>query len=405
MNKAIIVICATVALDAVGIGLIMPVLPGLLRNLVHSDHVAGHYGVLLSLYALMQVLCAPILGALSDRFGRRPVLLASLAGAAIDYAVMASAPVLWVLYLGRIVSGITGATATVAASCVADTTADAARARVFGIVGACTGGGLIAGPAIGGAMGSLSPQAPFVAAAVLNALAFLVACILLPETRAGARRGFSLAAMNPLAPFRWSGNLAAAKALIGVYFLVALAGQVPAALWVIFTEDRFHWSAATVGQSLAVFGALHVIAMAVVTGPLTAWLGERRALILSIVADGVGYVLLAFTMRGWLLMVVLVLPALGSIGNPALQALLSQRTSPQTQGALQGMLSSLAGMASIIGPLAFTALYAATAVPWNGWPWIAGALLCAISLLLLGRPPGPQPRSPGAPLHPSGEQR
>ncbi|HKU97867.1 MAG TPA: Tet(A)/Tet(B)/Tet(C) family tetracycline efflux MFS transporter [Vineibacter sp.] len=391
MNKAILVICATVALDAIGIGLIMPVLPGLLRNLVHGDDVAGHYGVLLSLYALMQVLCAPVLGALSDRFGRRPVLLMSLAGAAIDYAVMAGAPLLWVLYIGRIVSGITGATATVASSCVADTTAETGRARVFGIVGACTGGGLIAGPVIGGVMGGLSPQAPFVAAAALNALAFLVACLLLPETRAGGRKALSLADINPLAAFRWRGDLGAAMALIGVYVLVALAGQVPAALWVIFTEDRFHWSTATVGQSLAAFGALHVLAMAVVTGPLTGWLGARRTLILSVIADGVGYVLLAFATQGWMVMAVLVLPALGSIGSPALQALLSQRTRPEAQGALQGMLSSLAGVSSIIGPLGFTGLYAATATTWSGWPWIAGAMLCAVSLLILCRPRPPPP--------------
>ena len=384
-NKAIIVICAIVALDAVGIGLIMPVLPGLLRNLLHADHVAGHYGVLLSLYALMQVICAPVLGALSDRFGRRPVLLVSLAGAAVDYAVMASAPVLWVLYIGRIVSGITGATGTVAASCIADTTANTDRARLFGIVGACTGGGLIAGPAIGGMMGSLSPQAPFVAAAILNAFALLVACALLPETRAGARKALSLADINPLASLRWRGDLAAAKTLIGVYFLVALAGQVPAALWVIFTEDRFHWSAATVGQSLAGFGALHAFTMAVVTGPATAWLGERRALILSVLADGVGYTLLAFAPDGWMVAPILVFLALGSIGNPALQALLTNRTGAAAQGALQGMLASLAGITSIIGPLAFTALYGATAATWNGWPWIAGTMLCAMCLLLLCR--------------------
>ena len=162
-DKALFVILTTVALDAAGIGLIMPVLPGLLRTLAGADQVARHYGVLLALYALMQFLCAPLLGALSDRHGRRPVLLASLAGAALDYAVMAVAPALWVLYLGRAVAGLTGATGAVASSCIADLSRGEDRARRYGYLSACMGLGLIAGPVIGGLAGQWSPHAPFAA--------------------------------------------------------------------------------------------------------------------------------------------------------------------------------------------------------------------------------------------------
>lgn len=188
-NRPLIVILSTVALDAVGIGLIMPVLPGLLRDLVHSNDVTAHYGILLALYALMQFACAPVLGALSDRFGRRPVLLVSLAGAAVDYAIMATAPFLWVLYIGRIVAGITGATGAVAGAYIADITDGDERARHFGFMSACFGFGMVAGPVLGGLMGGFSPHAPFFAAAALNGLNFLTGCFLCrSRTKANAGR-------------------------------------------------------------------------------------------------------------------------------------------------------------------------------------------------------------------------
>ncbi len=203
-NRPLIVILSTVALDAVGIGLIMPVLPGLLRDLVHSNDVTAHYGILLALYALMQFACAPVLGALSDRFGRRPVLLVSLAGAAVDYAIMATAPFLWVLYIGRIVAGITGATGAVAGAYIADITDGDERARHFGFMSACFGFGMVAGPVLGGLMGGFSPHAPFFAAAALNGLNFLTGCFLLPESHKGERRPLRREALNPLASFRWA---------------------------------------------------------------------------------------------------------------------------------------------------------------------------------------------------------
>ncbi|HET8729219.1 MAG TPA: MFS transporter, partial [Alphaproteobacteria bacterium] len=230
MNKALSIVLATVTLDAIGVGLVMPVLPALLRDLVHADRVAGHYGVLLSLYAVMQVFFAPVLGRLSDRFGRRPVLLVSLAGAAVDYAIIATAPVLWVLYAGRIVSGITGATGAVAGSCIADTTEGEDRARWFGLMGACYGGGMIAGPMIGGILGGISPHAPFMAAGLLNGLAFLMACLFLAETRRAREDAASVTPLNPLASLRMNGAFSGGRPLLGVFFIMQLVGQVPAAL-------------------------------------------------------------------------------------------------------------------------------------------------------------------------------
>ncbi len=260
-NRPLIVILCTVALDAVGIGLIMPVLPGLLRDLVHSNDVTAHYGILLALYALMQFACAPVLGALSDRFGRRPVLLVSLSGAAIDYAIMATAPFLWVLYIGRIVAGITGATGAVAGAYIADITDGDERARYFGFMSACFGFGMVAGPVLGGLMSSFSPMLRSSPAAALNGLNFLMGIFLLPESHKGERRPLRREALNPLASsFRWVRGMTVIAALMAVFFIMQLVGQAPATLWVIFGEDRFHWTHELDRHSLAAFGILHSLA-------------------------------------------------------------------------------------------------------------------------------------------------
>jgi len=388
-RRPLFIILGTVSLDAMGIGLIAPVLPELLRDLTESQDIAGHYGALLALYALMQFICAPLLGALSDRFGRRPVLLASLAGAALDYSIMAIAPALWVLYVGRLIAGVTGATSTVAGAYIADVTDGESRARHFGYLSACFGIGMIAGPAIGGLVGNLSPHAPFFAAAALNGLNFLMGYWVLPESHRGRRQPLSMAACNPLASFRWAHGQPQTVRLMLTFFTLQLVGQVPAALWVLFGEDRFHWNAAMVGLSLTAFGTLHALSQALVTGSATERLGERRTLILGILADGGGYVLLAFATQGWMAFPIMVLLASGSIGTPALQAMLSRSVGEQRQGQLQGSLASLTSLTAIIGPLLFTSIYTAAALPWNGWAWLLGAALYLPCLpALLGKRAG-----------------
>lgn len=380
-----LVILSTVALDAAGIGLVMPVLPGLLRGLVQSEDIAGHYGALLAAYALMQFLCAPALGALSDRYGRRPILLLSLAGAAIDYLIMATAPTLPVLYAGRLVAGITGATGAVAGACIADLARGHERARYFGLMSACFGVGMIAGPVIGGLLGGVSPHTPFLAAAILNGVNFLMGCFLLPESHAGERRPLSLKALMPASSFLWTRGRTVVIALMAVFFLMQFVGQVPATLWVIYGEDRYQWDAATVGVSLAAFGALHALIQGLATGPVTTRLGEKRTLLLGMGADALGYVLLAFASRGWMAFPIMLLLASGGIGMPALQAMLSAQVEQERQGQLQGALSALSSLSAIVGPLAITALYAATLNAWKGWAWIAGAGLYFACLPVLRR--------------------
>ncbi|MBR7654632.1 Tet(A)/Tet(B)/Tet(C) family tetracycline efflux MFS transporter [Brucella oryzae] len=386
MNRTLMIVLAVTALDAVGIGLAMPVLPSLLRDVAHSEDVAGHYGMLLSLYALMQVFFAPVMGRMSDRFGRKPILLGSLIGAAIDYAIMSAAPHLWVLYVGRILSGMMGATMAVAGASVADTVEEGTRAQAFGWLGACYGGGMILGPVIGGALGNVSPTAPFAAAAAINGLMALSVFLLMREVRRTTKP--EPQTNEPFGTLLPSGVQKGLKPLLWVFFLLQLVGQIPAALWVIFTEDRFHWDTTYVGLSLAAFGLLHALFQWLGTGRLVATIGAGYAIIIGMAADGLGMATLALATEGWMVVPILVLLAFGGIAMPALQSVLSDRTSQNKQGALQGTLASLTNISAVAGPIIFTALYIRTAASWNGWVWLVGPaiyLVAAPSLVFVRR--------------------
>lgn len=302
---------------------------------------------------------------------------------------MPPAPVLWVLYVGRIVAGITGATGAVAGACIADAASAGQRARRFGLLSACFGLGMILGPALGGLAGLAGARMPFVAAALANGVALLTALAWLPESRRGARAPWSWRALDPVRGLRQALGGRNLAGLLWVFLVMQMAGQVPGSLWVLYGQDRFHWDAATVGLSLAGFGALHALAQATLPGPLSARLGERGALAVGMAADAAGYVLLAFATQGWMAAPLLLLLASGGVGAPALQALLAARAGPGSQGQLQGAMNSLASIAAISGPLVFTALYAASAGGWTGWPWVAGAatyLLCVPALARRGAP-------------------
>lgn len=379
INKTLALVLFVVTLDAMGLGLIMPVLPALLREFLPTHHIATHYGILLSLYAFMQVIFAPVLGRLSDRYGRRPILLASLAGATIDYAIMAATPTFWVLYLGRLLAGITGATGAVAASTIADCTRSSDRAKWFDYMGACYGAGLITGPALGGALGAISVQGPFAAAALLNGLALVLTYFALKESHATPRA--STTNKPPHTAIAPKPIFAGLTALLVVFFILQLIGQVPASLWVIYGEDRFHWNTAMVGISLTAFGAIHAIFQAFLIGPLTQKIGAKHTIVIGMMTDAIGLLCLAFATQSWMVFPILGLLATGGIALPALQAWLANTANAQAQGTLQGTLTSLTNLSAIIGPLGFTALYSATS--WNGWPWVVGASLYLVCLLVL----------------------
>ncbi|WP_337178993.1 Tet(A)/Tet(B)/Tet(C) family tetracycline efflux MFS transporter [Hydrogenophaga borbori] len=387
MRKPLFVLLAILLIDTIGFGLIMPILPGLLQSMT-GDRTANsfHYGALLSVYALMQFLCAPVLGALSDRLGRRRVLLVSLAGAALDYLLMAFAPTLPWLYLGRALAGVTGANMAVAAAYLTDITPEDQRAARFGQMGAAIGIGFIAGPVLGGLLGEWLLRAPFMLAAVLNGLNLLLTWRLLPESRPAPhpeRRKVSLNAFAALHRLQGRPDL---LPLVGVYAIVTLVGQWPATLWILYGQDRFGWSMWVAGLSLAGYGLCHALTQAFAIAPLVSRLGERRALLLGLAGDSLGLLLLSIAVSGWEPFLLLPLFAAGGLAAPALQSLLTRRIDDHRQGELQGTLTSITSLIGIAGPLLVTTLYALGQGLWPGLVWAVGAATNLLVLpLLFGR--------------------
>lgn len=374
----------TVALSAAGMGMVLPVLPQLLTGFGAGDGAGWLYGAFLTLYALLQFVFGPILGALSDRYGRRAVLLASLAGACVDSVVMATAPALWILFVGRALAGITGATTSVTYAYVADVTPEAQRTRRFGQLNAAFGVGFIAGPAIGGLLGDISPRAPFAAAAVLQAVTFVLAMLTVREShRPGVQPTVEGSIWNPLAPLRLVMRFKTLRPMLAVYLVLALVGEVGGVIWVLYGHDRFQWTPLVVGLSLAGFGLFHALAQAFVAGPVAERWGERRALFIGVVADATAYVAIALATNGIVAFLLLPLFCIGGIGQPALQSLLAAGVREDEQGRLQGALASLGSMAAVVGPFAISTIYFASRATIPGLVWLLGAtlyLLCIPAL-------------------------
>jgi DHA1 family tetracycline resistance protein-like MFS transporter len=299
MNKPLIVILAAVLLDAVGIGLIFPILPALLRDVGHLTEVATVLGLMLALYSACQFLFSPVLGVLSDRFGRRPVLLISLAGAAIDYLIMAFAPQLWMLVLGRAVSGVTSANMAVATAYITDISTEEERAKRFGLFHAMFGIGFIIGPVLGGILGDFWVRAPFIAAALLNAINFSLALLILPESRKGEPGAkMDLDALNPFKPLAWALTFAALIPMMAIFFIMNFVGTMYGTIWALFSEDSFQWSGLMIGLSLGAFGVCHAGAQAFLTGPAVAKLGERWALIVGMACELTALLILGIATQG-----------------------------------------------------------------------------------------------------------
>ncbi|MEX9972529.1 Tet(A)/Tet(B)/Tet(C) family tetracycline efflux MFS transporter [Providencia rettgeri] len=381
MNKFAITALTITALDAMGIGLIMPVLPALLREYVTLENLANHYGILLALYSIMQVFFAPILGRWSDKFGRKPILLISLAGAVLDYSLLALSSSLWMLYLGRLISGITGATGAVAASVIADNTAPQERTKWFGRLGAAFGIGLIAGPAIGGFAGQLSPHLPFVIAAILNACSFVVIWFIFKDQRKFAEQDEQNGELPSPVPFMQV--VKPVILLLFVFFIAQLIGQIPATTWVLFTENRFQWNSMQVGLSLAGLGVMHTLFQAFVAGAIAKRFNEKVTIIVGFVVDEAAFIILSLLTEGWMIYPTLVLLAGGSIALPALQGLMSAQVNQANQGKLQGILVSLTNATGVIGPLLFSFIFGQTLATWDGWVWLIGAMMYVLLIAFI----------------------
>lgn len=395
MRPGTLFIVLTVVLDAMGIGLIMPIMPDLIRE-VHGGDLANAAlwgGALATAFALMQFLFGPVVGALSDRYGRRPVLLVSLLFMTLDYLVMALAGSIWLLMLGRIVGGITAATHATASAYMADVSRPEDKAANFGLIGAGFGIGFVLGPLMGGMLGEYGTRAPFYAAAALSALNLLFGWLVLRETVTDAiRRPFAWRRANPLGAFRQIGAHPELRQLLIVFFLYDLALYVYPSVWSYFGQARFGWTPQLIGLSLALYG----IGAAAVQILLMRWLiahrGERGTAVLGIVFEGLACVMLAVVTSGPLALILTPIASLGAVAMPALQGMLSRRTGADAQGELQGVIASVHAMAAILSPLIMTTTFAAftaegARVFFPGAPFVLAALLLGLSILVIRRTP------------------
>lgn len=392
-SAALKFIFITILVDVIGWGLIIPVMPDLIAGMKHiSVNEASKYGGwLLFVYALMQFVCAPILGSLSDQYGRRPVLLFSLFGFGVDYLFMAFAPTYGWLFVGRIISGITGASFTTASAYIADISNAENRAKNFGMIGAAFGLGFIIGPAIGGQLGSFGVRAPFYAAAILCLLNWLYGYFILPESLSKEhRRKFEWKRANALGSLTQLKKYPAISGLILSIVLVYIGSHAVQSNWSYFTRYRFNWTEKTIGSSLALVGLLVAFVQAGLIRKVHPVLGNERSIYIGLMLYALGMFLFAFASESWMMFAFLVPYCLGGIAGPALQATISSHVPPNAQGELQGILTSLMSLTSIIGPLLMTNLFyyfTKSSAPFHfpGAPFFVGGVLFLLSAILAYR--------------------
>ena len=377
----------TLLIDITGLGIIIPVMPKLIGQLTGEGlSVASEYGGWLTFaYAFMQFIFAPILGNLSDKYGRRPVLLLSLLGFGIDYLFLAFAPSIFWLFVGRIIAGIAGASMTTAMAYIADVSAPEKRAQNFGIVGAAFGLGFIIGPVLGGVLGQFGTRIPFFAAAGLALLNFLYGYFILPESLTKEnRRPFNFKTANAWASLARLKRYPKVLSLAGALVLVYLASYALQSVWTYYNMYKFGWTEALVGYSLGFVG----ITIAVVQGGLIRIiipkLGQERSLYIGLALYSFGYVLFAFASESWMMFAFMIPYSLGGIAGPALQGIMSNQVPPNEQGELQGTLTGLMSLTAIFGPLLMTHLFSAFTgkqayIEFPGAPFLVGAVLLSAS--------------------------
>ncbi|WP_416867370.1 MAG: TCR/Tet family MFS transporter [Imperialibacter sp.] len=380
----------TLLIDVTGLGIIIPVLPSLIKELINGDlsQAAQYGGWLLFAYAGMQFLFAPVLGGLSDRFGRRPVLLASLFGFGLDYLLLAFAPNIWWLFVGRLLAGVTGASFTTASAYIADISTPEKRAQNFGIIGAAFGLGFIIGPVIGGLLGQYGSRVPFFAAAALALLNWLYGYFVLPESLpADKRRAFSIRRANPLGSLKALQKYPKVLGLVGAFFFIYLGGHVNQSTWAYFTMLKFGWNEAWVGYSLGFVGLTVAIVQGGLIRIVVPKIGQWNAVFVGMLFYIFGFVLFAFASQGWMMFAIMVPFALGGFAGPSLQSLISAQVPSNEQGELQGALTSMTSVTSIIGPPLMTNLFAYFTgenpiVYFPGAAFLAAAVITVVAVFL-----------------------
>ncbi len=389
-DKALLFIFITILLDCTGIGIIIPVIPTLIQQLTGATvSEASIYGGWLTFaYAIMQFIFSPVLGGLSDRYGRRPILLISLFGLGIDYLFLSLAPNMIWIFIGRIIAGICGASFTTATAYIADVSPPEKRAQSFGMIGAAFGVGFIIGPLLGSVFSYFGVRAPFVAAAVLSLLNWLYGFFILPESLPKEnRRKFDWKRANPLGSLIQLKKHKTVLGLVGGMVLIYIAGHAAQSTWTYFTMEKFKWNEKWIGYSIAFVGVSVAIVLGGLMKPAMKILGVKKAIYVGLTLYIVGFTLFAFASKGWMMFAFMVPYALAGIAGPAMQGLISQQVPANEQGELQGALTSLISVTSVIGPLLMTSLFSyftavTTVIYFPGAPFMMGALLTVFSLLL-----------------------
>ena len=391
-KAAIAFILITLLIDILGIGIVIPVLPELVKAFVGGDaSTAGFYvGTIGATYSLMQFIFAPILGALSDRFGRRPVLLASLFGLSVDYLIQGFAPSLMWLFVGRLIAGIMGASFTAANAYIADVSNEKTRARNFGLVGVMFGIGFIIGPSLGGYLGSFDLRLPFFVSAALAFANGLYGYFILPESLPPqSRSSFTLAKLNPFAALGYLRKYPMVAGIATAILFSSLAQRGLENVWVLYTGFRYDWDQTTNGYVLGLLGFTAVIVQGGLVGPVVRKFGPRRVAIVATLVMSIGYMGYGLSNQGWMIPIVIVFGSVGGLAGPSIQSLVASQVSASDQGKVQGALASLVSLTSIAAPLIFSAglfrFFTSKDAPvlLPGAPFFLGSMLLLIAASIL----------------------
>jgi MFS transporter, DHA1 family, tetracycline resistance protein len=398
-GAALVFIFITVVVDVLALGIIIPVLPKLVEGFMGGDtaRAAEIFGLFGTVWALMQFIFSPVLGALSDRYGRRPVILISCFGLGLDYIFMALAPTLWWLFAGRVISGITAASFPTAGAYIADVTPPEKRAAGFGMIGAAWGVGFVMGPVLGGLLGEVNPRLPFWVAACLTLVNALYGLFVLPESLAPeSRKAYSWQRANPIGSLVLLRSHPELLGLSSVNFTYFLAHQVLPSVFVLYTGIRYGWNARTTGLTLAIIGVFNIIVQAGLVKRIVARFGERRALLAGLLCGGAGYAIYGLAPTGIAFLGALPVFAFMGLVGPAAQALMTRHVGPAEQGQLQGANSSIMGITGMIGPGLFTLTFASFIGAHRDWrapgaPFLLAALMMAMAVVLAWRVTGRRP--------------
>ena len=390
----IFVIFTTVVLDSMGIGIIIPVMPALFAEVTGSEKISDIAiwgGLLASTFALMQFIFGPILGALSDRYGRKPILLLALFVMAAYYLLMGFAQTLWLLFLGRLIGGVTAATHATANAYMADISSPEEKAARFGMLGAGFGLGFVLGPLIGGLLGEWGPRAPFFAAAMLAAANGVLCYFVLEESlKTKNRREFMWYRANPIGAILDLRKFEGIYSLLLVFLLFTVGTSIYAAIWPFFTVERFSWSPGMIGISLTIYGVCFAIVQGVLVRPAIKIWGEKKTIIIGFCFEFSAMVTFAFLTDGKILIILIPLASLGVLAQPAIQAILSKSVGDDRQGAIQGVASSLNAIAMVITPITMTWILAVFSDKtakyyFPGMPFLFSALMVLFCLYIISR--------------------